>query len=149
MNSLPVPRTSLLVLSSTFTRGSAATITRGWSHQVARRSAANDFAVSIQKSTALNIWCRWKHPCASKLTRRWRLAHAQYSGTSLIRSPMGLGKSDLNWEVTVLQGANLHWEYNLGLSKDDHCNALGAAKSPATRVYRASGRFGSATFDTK
>ena len=27
----------------------------------------------------------------------------KYSGTSLIRSPMGLGKSDLNGEVTVLQ----------------------------------------------
>ena len=31
-----------------------------------------------------------------------------YSGISLIRSPTGLGKSDLNGEVTVLQGANLH-----------------------------------------
>ena len=32
---------------------------------------------------------------------------------------MGLGKSDLNGEVTVLQG--VHWteEYNLGLSKGD------------------------------
>ena len=27
-----------------------------------------------------------------------------YSGTSLIQSPMGLGKSDLKGEVTVLQG---------------------------------------------
>ena len=32
---------------------------------------------------------------------------------------MGLGKSDLNGEVPVLQGANLHGEYNLGLSKGD------------------------------
>ena len=32
----------------------------------------------------------------------------RYSGTSLIRSPMGLGKSDRNGEVTVLQAANLH-----------------------------------------
>ena len=31
-----------------------------------------------------------------------------YSGTSLIRSPMGLGKTDLNGELTVLQGAKLH-----------------------------------------
>ena len=30
-----------------------------------------------------------------------------YSGTSLIRPPMGLGKRDLNREVTVLQGAKL------------------------------------------
>ena len=29
---------------------------------------------------------------------------------------MGLGKSDLNGEVTLLQGANLH---DLGLRKDD------------------------------
>ena len=28
-----------------------------------------------------------------------------YSGTSLIRSPTGLGKIDFNWQVTVLQGA--------------------------------------------
>ena len=32
----------------------------------------------------------------------------KYSGTSLIRSPMGLGKSDLNGEATVLQRAKLH-----------------------------------------
>ena len=32
----------------------------------------------------------------------------KYSGTSLIRSPTGRGKSDLNGEVTLLQGANLH-----------------------------------------
>ena len=31
-----------------------------------------------------------------------------YSGTSLIRSPAGLGKSDLIGEVTLLQGTNLH-----------------------------------------
>ena len=31
----------------------------------------------------------------------------QYSGTSLIRSPVGLDKSDLNGEVTILQGANV------------------------------------------
>ena len=42
-----------------------------------------------------------------------------YSGTSLIRSPMGLGKSDLNGEVTLLQGVICPVEYNLGLSKGD------------------------------
>ena len=31
-----------------------------------------------------------------------------HSGTSLIRSPTGLGKSDLDGEVTVLQEAKLH-----------------------------------------
>ena len=31
----------------------------------------------------------------------------EYSGTSLFRSPTGLGKSDLNGEVTVLQGDNV------------------------------------------
>ena len=40
-----------------------------------------------------------------------------YSGTSLIRSPMGLGKSDLNGEVTVLQGAKLHCGIQFGTAK--------------------------------
>ena len=43
-----------------------------------------------------------------------------YSGTSLIRSPTGLGKSDINGEVTLLQGAKLHMAYNLWLSQGDH-----------------------------
>ena len=30
-----------------------------------------------------------------------------YSGTSLIRSPTGLHKSDLNGEVTILHGVNV------------------------------------------
>ena len=38
----------------------------------------------------------------------------EYSGTSLIRSPVGLGKSDLNGEVTLLQGANLHFIIQFG-----------------------------------
>ena len=42
-----------------------------------------------------------------------------YSGTSLIRSPTGLGKSDLNEEVTVLQRRNCTVEYNLGQRKGD------------------------------
>ena len=37
-----------------------------------------------------------------------------YSGTSLIRSPTGLGNSDLNGDVTVLQGANLHCRIQFG-----------------------------------
>ena len=37
-----------------------------------------------------------------------------YSETSLIRSPMGLPKSDLNGEVTVLQGVKLHCRIQLG-----------------------------------
>ena len=44
-----------------------------------------------------------------------------YSGTSLLRSPMGLGKSDHNGEVTLLQGVICSVEYNLGLSHSD-CN---------------------------
>ena len=32
---------------------------------------------------------------------------------------MGLGKSGLNGEVTVLQGAKLHLEYTLGLIEGD------------------------------
>ena len=44
-----------------------------------------------------------------------------YSGTSLLRSPTGLGKSDLNGEVTLLQGVICTVEYYLGLSKAD-CN---------------------------
>ena len=45
----------------------------------------------------------------------------QYSGTSLLRSPTGLGKSDLNGEVTLLQGVICTMEYKLGLSQGD-CN---------------------------
>ena len=44
-----------------------------------------------------------------------------YSRTSLLRSPMGLGKRDLTGEVTVLQGVICTVEYNLGLSQGD-CN---------------------------
>ena len=44
-----------------------------------------------------------------------------YSGTSLLKSPTGLGKSDLNGEVTLLQGVICTVEYNLGLSQGD-CN---------------------------
>ena len=44
-----------------------------------------------------------------------------YSGTSLLRSPTGLGKSDLNGEVTLLQGVISTVVYNLGLSQGD-CN---------------------------
>ena len=39
----------------------------------------------------------------------------------LFRSPTGLGKSDLNGEVTLLQGVICTVEYNLGLSYGD-CN---------------------------
>ena len=41
-----------------------------------------------------------------------------YNGTSLIRSPTGLGKSDLNGEVAVNQGA-IH-SYCLGPSKGEY-----------------------------
>ena len=40
-----------------------------------------------------------------------------YSGTSLIRSPTGLAKSDLNEEVAVLRGANLHCGIQIGTAK--------------------------------
>ena len=43
-----------------------------------------------------------------------RTGEINYSGTSLIRSPAGLGKSDLNGEVTLLQGANLHCRMQIG-----------------------------------
>ena len=45
----------------------------------------------------------------------------KYSGTSLLRSPTGLGKSDLIGEVTLLQGVICTVEYNLELSQGD-CN---------------------------
>ena len=45
----------------------------------------------------------------------------KYSGTSLLRSPTGLGKSDLYGEVTLLQGVICTVEYNLGQSHGD-CN---------------------------
>ena len=41
-----------------------------------------------------------------------------YSGTSLLGSPTGCA-SDLNGEVTVLQGVLCTLEYNLGLSQGD------------------------------
>ena len=44
-----------------------------------------------------------------------------YSGTSLLRSPTGLGKRDLNAEVTLLQGVICTVECNLGLNQGD-CN---------------------------
>ena len=47
--------------------------------------------------------------------------HVHTIGTSLLRSPTGLGKSDLNGEVTLLQGVICTVEYNLGLSQGD-CN---------------------------
>ena len=44
-------------------------------------------------------------------------------GTSLTRSTTGLGNTDLNGEVTVLQGSNVLFfctmEYDLGLSDGD------------------------------
>ena len=40
-----------------------------------------------------------------------------YKGTSLVRSHMGLGKTDLNGEVTVLQGAKLHGGIQFGTGK--------------------------------
>ena len=48
-------------------------------------------------------------------------SRTKYSGTSLLRSPTGLGKSDLNGEVTLLQGVICTVEYNSGLSQGD-CN---------------------------
>ena len=43
----------------------------------------------------------------------------EYSGTSLLRSPTGLGKSDLNAEVAILQEDICTVECNLGLSQGD------------------------------
>ena len=40
-----------------------------------------------------------------------------YNGTSLMRSPMGLAKSDLNGEVTVLQGVKLQCGIQFGTAK--------------------------------
>ena len=48
-----------------------------------------------------------------------RVMHWLYSGTSLIRPPTGLAKSELNEEVTILQGILFTVEYRLGLSKGD------------------------------
>ena len=51
---------------------------------------------------------------ASSIKNVWTL----YSGTSVIRSPTGLGKSNRNGEVTVLQGANLHGEVQFGTEQE-------------------------------
>ena len=40
-----------------------------------------------------------------------------YCGTSLIQSHMGLGKNDLNGEVTVLHGTQLHCGIQFGTAK--------------------------------
>ena len=48
-----------------------------------------------------------------------------YSGTSLLRSPTGLGKSDPNGEVTLLQGVICTVEYNLRLSQGDCTKTTG------------------------
>ena len=47
----------------------------------------------------------------------------QYNGTSLLRSPTGMGKGDLNGEVTLLQGVICTVGYHLGLSHGD-CNGV-------------------------
>ena len=52
---------------------------------------------------------------------RWPDKKYIYSGTSLLRSPLGLGESDLNGEVTFLLRVICTVEYNLGLSHGD-CN---------------------------
>ena len=49
------------------------------------------------------------------------LSKCYYIGNSLLRSPTGLGKSDVNVGVTLLQGVICTVEYNLGLSQSD-CN---------------------------
>ena len=59
--------------------------------------------------------------CTIKFAVRIGLYIYIYSGTSLLRSPTGLGKSDFNGEVTLLQGVICIVEYNLGLNKGD-CN---------------------------
>ena len=56
-----------------------------------------------------------------RMQRYPEICVSKYSGTSLIWSPTGLGKSDLNGEVTLLQGVICTVEYNLGLSQGD-CN---------------------------
>ena len=44
----------------------------------------------------------------------------EYSGTSLLRSSMGLSKCDINGEVIVLPRLHVQFfENNLGLSKSD------------------------------
>ena len=40
-----------------------------------------------------------------------------YSGTSLLRSPTGLGKNDLNGDVTLLQGGYLHCGIQFGTAR--------------------------------
>ena len=48
------------------------------------------------------------HKLSNASRALYQLSHQNvYSGTSLIRSPTGLGKNDLNREVTVLQGAHV------------------------------------------
>ena len=68
----------------------------------------------IIKTSAAFVWLKEKDllPLFHKMLEGLELDI--YSGTSLIRSPMGLGKSNPNGEVTILQEANLlcSVEYN-------------------------------------
>ena len=56
-----------------------------------------------------------------KKKKKKKFSESLYSGTSLLRSPTELGKSDLNGEVTLLRGVICTVEYNLGLRQGD-CN---------------------------
>ena len=56
-----------------------------------------------------------------------------YSGNSLLRSPKGLGKIDLNTEVTVLPKLTLYSFFTMG-------NHLGLSKSDRNRQVTVLGR---------
>ncbi len=71
-----------------------------------------------------------------RLQRERPAQTAMYSGTSLIRSPMGLPKSDINGEVTVLQGLNCTVEYNFGLIMGDP-NGEGRKEGRKENLYLA------------
>ena len=51
----------------------------------------------VKVHTSVGLCGSWKYACS----------YYSYSGTSLLRSPMGLGKIDLNGEVTLW---NIMWD---------------------------------------
>ena len=71
--------------------------------------------IYISPNSASRVIKRIKHD------RNRKAFKSVFSGTSLLRSPSGLGKSEFNGEVTLLQGVICTVEYNLGLNQGD-CN---------------------------
>ena len=92
------------------------------------RRLLGHFAISTTsvECYGLSHACFYLRLSSNVTTRVWidNLYHikpGKYHGVGTLRSHTGLGKSDHNGEVTLLQGVICTVEYNLGLSQSD-CN---------------------------